>query len=104
MTFKSKPQAVLSSGDNGYDIQSKEMNDKIFVCRNRVYHIKQDHVRMLGAKAEIKHFEFHFKDGQYKKPTVFWVVDIIGEIRCGIVLSAVFAKLSFFVIQGNQTG
>jgi len=40
------------------------MNGKIFVCQNCVYHIKQDHARMSGAKAEIKHFEFHFEDGQ----------------------------------------
>ena len=68
MAAKFIPQAILSSMDDGYDVQFEEHKGGVFVCRKCNYHIRRDDARMLRVAAAIKHLSFHQEDGHRIDP------------------------------------
>ena len=68
MVAKWKPQAVLSSKDDGNDVQFEEMAGKVFVCRKCSYNIIRDDARVQTPAAAIKHLECHQEDGHRIDP------------------------------------
>ena len=68
MSAKWRPQAILSSRDNGYDVQFEEMKGKMYVCRKCSFHFLDDDARMTGPSIAIKHLNFHLNDGHRIDP------------------------------------
>ena len=71
MAAKKKPQEVLSSKDDGYEIQFEKLKSDIYVCRKCSFHIHRGDARMLGAIAATKHLDFHIEDGHKVDPKAF---------------------------------
>ena len=63
MAAKRVPQAILSSRDDGYDVQFEELKGEIFVCRKCSYHVMRGDVRLYGSAMAIKHLDCHQEDG-----------------------------------------
>ena len=55
MPAKSTPQAILSSREDGYDVQFEEMKGEQFICRKCSYHALEDDVRLQTISFAIKH-------------------------------------------------
>ena len=68
MAAKKAPQAILSSKDDGFDVQFEELKGQVFVCRKCSYHIRRDDARVVGAAQAIKHLQFHEDDGHRIDP------------------------------------
>ena len=74
MAAKRTPQAVLSSKDDGYDVQFEEMKGQMFVCRKCSFHIYRDDARVMGATPAIKHLQFHEDDGHRIDPKAMQIL------------------------------
>lgn len=57
-----KPQAILSSRDDGYDVQFEEMRGVVFVCRKCSFHAAGGDGRMQGVSMAIQHLACHKED------------------------------------------
>ena len=63
MAAKWKPQAILSSRDDGYDVQFEELKGEQFICRKCSFHTLKDNVRLTSVAMAIKHLDCHLEDG-----------------------------------------
>ena len=69
-----KPEAVLSSRDDGYDVQFEEWKSDSFVCRKCCYHPMRDDARLHRAPIAIKHLRCHEEDGHRIDPNAMHVL------------------------------
>ena len=74
MAAKWIPQAVLSSRDDGNDVQFEETKDEAFVCRKCSFHIRGDDVRLYGRSIAIRHLACHEEDGHQIDPGAMQVL------------------------------
>ena len=74
MAAKRVPQAILSSRDDGYDVQFEELKGEIFVCRKCSYHIMRGDARMMQVPMAIKHLECHQEDGHQFDPSAMQIL------------------------------
>ena len=68
MAAKRIPRAILSSRDDGYDVQFENMSGEAFVCRKCSFHIRADDVRVNMVATAIRHLECHQEDGHRIDP------------------------------------
>ncbi len=71
MAAKRAPLAILSSTDDGYDIQFEELKGENFVCRKCSFHIHRGDARVHSAETALKHLNFHQEDGHQIDPKAF---------------------------------
>ena len=74
MAAKWKPQAILSSRDDGNDVQFEEQKGERFVCRKCSFHVLGDHVQLTSVDMSIKHLDCHEEDGHRIDPKALEVL------------------------------
>ena len=74
MAAKRTPQAILSSRDDGNDVQFEEWTGEAFVCRKCSYHPLREDVRLYGVAIAIKHLICHEEDGHQIDPKAMQVL------------------------------
>ena len=79
MAAKRIPQAILSSRDDGYDVQFEKLKSEQFVCRKCAYHIRRDDARVQSAATAIRHLKFHEEDGHRIDPKAVQLLR--GQLR-----------------------
>ncbi len=68
------PQAILSSRDDGYDVQFEELKGEQFVCRKCSFHMLRDDARVFRVATAIKHLDCHLEDGHRIDPKAMQVL------------------------------
>ena len=74
MAAKRTPRAILSSRDDGNDIQFEELTGETYVCRKCSYHPLREDVRLYRAAIAIKHLDCHLEDRHRIDPKVLEVL------------------------------
>ena len=74
MAAKWIPQAILSSRDDGYDVQFEELKGEQFVCRKCSFHPLRDDARVFTAATAIRHLDCHLEDGHRIDPQALQVL------------------------------
>ena len=75
MAAKWIPQAILSSRDDGYDVQFEELKGNKFVCRKCSYNIRRDDARVFIVSTAVKHLNCHQEDGHRIDPKAMQMLE-----------------------------
>ena len=75
MAAKRAPLAILSSKENGFNVQFEELKGENFVCRKCSFHIHRGDARVHSAETAIKHLSFHQEDGHKIDPKAFQILE-----------------------------
>ena len=68
------PPVMLSSTEDGCDVQFEEQKGERFVCRKCSLHPLGDHVQLTSVAMAIKHLDCHFEDGHRIDPKALEVL------------------------------